>query len=128
MRISDWSSDVCSSDLNATAVGTVDGKVTEVTPPTTSDTGEKQVSYDTIDHVDQVVVDGAAYDYSYSTSGTKQTNTVTGPGSESETYVLEPGTPRPTAITNIPGQPTALQTTGDARRNQSDAPPKQYKK
>src|SRR3546814_17439033 len=103
MRISDWSSDVCSSDLtsfrtlksvqainqsvdycdpnadtctgltqdwptqtfstsvsgttiikiitdqddNATAVGTVDGKVTEVTTPTTSDTGEKQVSRST---------------------------------------------------------------------------------
>src|SRR3546814_2891183 len=112
MRISDWSSDVCSSDLNATAVGTVDGKVTEVTPPTTSDTGEKQVSYGTSDRVEQVVVDGAAYDYSYSTSGTTKTTTVPGPESDTETYVGDTGISRTTSITNRTGQTTTFQYDG----------------
>ena len=111
-------------DSNVTTVETVSGVVTEVTPPANSG-GNLEASYSG-GKVDQVIVDGATYDYSYSTSGSTQTTTVTGPGSATETYVVDTGISRPTSITTATGETTTFQYDGSARMTRRTYPEGNY--
>lgn len=116
---------ITDQDGVSTAVDIVAQKVTEVTPP--SDTsGAVEVVYDGGGKVDLVTDEGVAYDYSYSTSGTTQTTTVTGPGSTTETYVIDTAISRPTSITTATGQTTTFQYDASARNTRKTYPEGNY--
>lgn len=116
---------ITSPDSEVTTVETVGGRVTEVTPPV-NDSGDTQVSYDGSNRVNQVVTDGATYNYSYSTSGSTQTTTVTGPGSTTETYVVNTSISRPTSVTNAVGQTTTFLYDGSGRKTRETRPEGNY--
>lgn len=116
---------IIDQDSNVTTIERLDGKVTELAPPATNP-GQTQAVYDTSDRVDQLTTDDGVYDYSYTTSGSTQTTTVTGPGSTTETYVVDTSISRPTSYTNAGGHTTSYQYDASGRKTRETYPEGNY--
>lgn len=116
---------ITDQDSTTTSVEIASQGVTEIVRPTDS-SGNLEATYGGSGRVDQVVADGATYTYNYSTSGSVQTTTVTGPGSATETYVVDTTISRPTSITNAAGQTTSFQYDASARKTRETYPDGNY--
>ncbi|WP_234178878.1 RHS repeat domain-containing protein [Sphingopyxis sp. NFH-91] len=116
---------ITDQDGNSTTVETVAQQVTDLTPPA-NNPGQTQATYDGSDRVDQLTTDEGAFDYSYATSGSTQTTTVTGPGSTTETYVVDTSISRPTSVTNATGDTTTYQYDASGRKTRETYPEGNY--
>lgn len=116
---------ITDQDGNSTAVETVAQQVTDLTPPA-NNPGQTQATYDGSHRVDQLTTDEGAFDYSYTTSGSTQTTTVTGPGSTTETYVVDTSISRPTSVTNATGDTTTYQYDASGRKTRETYPEGNY--
>ncbi len=112
-------------DGNATTVNLSAGRVTNVDRPLNTG-NEAQITNDANGRVDLLVEDGATYDYSYSISGTTQTTTVVGPGSSTETFVVDTNISRLISETNATGSTTSYMYDAQARKTRETQPEGNY--